>query len=242
MGTGKSELRKGIKNITAKVRKTKLKVKSWRNLSAKDAAQHYSDLYKAMSSDELYTLGLNDNGLQRLVHDLDMHSPGVVLPDSDYDAQVDSCALNGVELYRGANQRAIDSIMYGDLSYMGDGIHGDGLYFSTSAKTAQDYGVVQTTAYIDKNLARVIKEDSLYRMLDREPIEVRRLFRGDSGLSAYAIYKGYNVIHAPGGNGSRSVALYGTKNGVDYYVPLTREILVFRKHNREYDPSKWRAE
>ena len=130
--------------------------------------------------------------------------------------------------------------MYGELAYIGDGIHGDGLYFSTSAKTAHDYGVSQTTAYIDKGLAKIINEDRLSNMLQRESYEIQNLFRGESGLSAYALYKGYNVIHAPGGNGYHSVSQFGIYNGVDYYVPLTREVLVFREHNREYDPRKWR--
>ena len=133
--------------------------------------------------------------------------------------------------------------MYGKRGYIGDGVHGNGIYFSTSQYTAMSYGPSQATAFIDKNLARVVKESTLRNMFDHEPASVRQSFSGSdymSGISSYALYKGYNVIVAPGGNGRQSVRQYGTKYGVDYYVPLTREVLVIREHNRPYDKSKWR--
>ena len=172
--------------------------------------------------------GLNTTGLQRLTDYLDMHEQGVVLPDADFDKQAKSAALNGVLLHRGATQAAIDNLMYGDKMYIGDGIHGNGIYLSTYAGTAMSYGEVRTTAYIDKGLAKVITENKLRDMFYALPQDVRRYFGRDTddAISMFAIYKGYNVIHVPGGNGYRS----HSRGGEDYYVPLTRKVLVFREH------------
>ena len=238
MGTGRSGLPKGLKNTTNKVTSSvpNAKVKSFRQLSAEDAAKTYMDARNATRTvstlNDLRRQGMNNTALQYLVHSLGMHEPGVVLPNSDFDRQAKTEALGGVVLYRGASQRAIDNIMYGEKMYIGEGIHGDGIYFSTSPYTAKSYGRSTVTAYIDKSLANVVKEGALRKMLAAEPISVRDSFRGDSGLSAYAIYKGYNVIHVPGGNGGTGYAYRQGHGGEDYYVPLTRRVLIMREHSK----------
>ena len=181
-----------------------------------------------MPSNELRDAGLNDSGLQRVILAMNLAGPGRTVADADFDAAVKDAALNGVVLYRGSSRVAIDNLVNGDVGYIGDGIHGDGIYFSTQIRTARSYGGTRVTAFIDKGLANVVSEDKLYRMLNNESHDVQRQFSGDSGLSSYALYKGYNVIHVPGGNGSRSHK-YG---GEDFYVPLTRGVLVFREHTK----------
>lgn len=238
MGTGRSGIPKGVRNTTNKVTSNAVnaKVKSFRQLSAEDAAKVYMDARNALRSgtaaNELTNNGMNDTALQYLVHNLGMHEPGAVLPDRDFDTQAKTEALDGVVLYRGADKRAIDNIMYGEKMYIGEGIHGDGIYLSTSPLTAKSYGRYTVTAYIDKSLANVVKEGALRKMLAAEPISIRDSFRGNTGLSAYALYKGYNVIHVPGGNGGTGYAYRHGHGGEDYYVPLTRRVLIMREHSK----------
>ena len=241
MGTGRysskhtSALPKGVRDITKDTEN--MKVKSFRQLSIDDAANTYNDAKMTVNdssiSRDLTNNGLNDTALQFLVNKLDMHEPGVVLPDRDFDKQAKTEALDGVLLYRGSSERAIQNIMYGDKMYIGEGIHGDGIYLSTNKGTAREYAGWSSkpdtvTMYIDKSLANVVKEDTLRRMLSSEPAHIRTSFRGDTGLSAYGIYKGYNVIWVPGGNGSTPYS----SGGEDYYVPLTRRVLVMREHSK----------
>ena len=229
---------KTVKDTTASTEN--MRVKSFRQLSTDDAAKAYLDARTAVGSidvrQELASNGLNDTALQHLVNNLDMHEPGVVLPDRDFDRQAKTEALGGVVLYRGATDIAIQNIMYGDKMYIGEGIHGDGIYFSTSKSTAKQYAWGGTnatvTAYIDKSMANVVKESTLRRMLAAEPYHIQNSFRGNTGLSAYGIYKGYNVIHVPGGNGSTYNEYRRGKGGEDYYVPLTRKVLIMREHSK----------
>lgn len=206
----------------------------WQNKTIQDAMQDYSDLRYSMSNNDLYNQGLNGTGLQRAVLAMGLAGPGRIMPDEDFDKAVSQAALHGMELYRGSSAGAINNLINGDVAYIGEGIHGDGIYFSTDLSTARMYGSHRVTAFIDKGLAKVITEERLWDMRNNESPDVQRVFGGDSGLSSYALYKGYNVIHVPGGNsGDRhSIAARGKSEGEDYYVPLTRTVLVFRKHTK----------
>jgi hypothetical protein len=232
-----SALPKGVRDVTSSAEN--LKVKAFRQLSVDDAAKEYSAAYTAVKDAgvryDLNTQGMNSTALQYLVNKLDMHEPGVVLPDRDFDKQARTEALGGVVLYRGSSERAIQNIMYGDKMYIGEGIHGDGLYITTSKSTAKSYSYgtnATVTMYIDKSMAKVVKEHTLRNMLAAEPQHIQSSFRGNTGLSAYGLYKGYNVIHVPGGNGGTYNAYSKGKGGEDYYVPLTRRVLIMREHSK----------
>ena len=238
MGNGRSKLSKSVKSsqtTTTNIAGT-TRYKEYTASSVEDAANYYANVER-ISPEDATRFGLNGSQhFQTLVHALGLHDKPIVLTDADYDRQVQTEALDGVELYRGVGtQRSVNSTMFSNYTYIGDGIHGDGLYFSTSIATAYGYGGATMTGYIDKTMARPIKESSLRAMLGKESSTVRATFRGDSGLSAYALYKGYNVIHVPGGNAGSgySVQARGRTSGEDYYVPLIRDIIVFREHTRK---------
>ncbi len=196
--------------------------------------------------------------LQKTIQHFNMNEKPTVLDDASFDSAVSSQALDGQTIYRGVygnQQLTADQmnqyLMYGDNTLVGRGIHGDGLYFSTRLNTGRGYsdgtpGSV-TTAYIDKSKAKSITEGALRRMYVKESAAVQSAFGSFPGnrptavstsvMPQYALYKGYNVIHVPGGNRGGYVAhvnnSYGVKNGgEDYYVPLTRSVLVFREHSK----------
>lgn len=177
--------------------------------------------------------GLNgSNPTQRLVEELDMNQKPVVVDDDTFNKLAK--AQNAVVLYRGVTDNGTlsgkdiaNQTMYGDKTYVGDGIHGNGLYFSTDQRTAKSYarygnsGAVMK-AMIDPSKARVIDEDTLLRMWGNE-VRPNSTYRDIANL---AIKKGYNVIHAPGGNGSTP---YNKKTGrgEDFYIPIDRSALIF---------------
>ena len=121
--------------------------------------------------------------------------------------------------------------MYADKNYVGDGIHGEGLYFSTDKSTATSYaggsrGAI-TQAFIDPSKAKVIDEKTLRQMARNDPKHYNNNTMRD--ISQYALYKGYNCIVARGGNGFRTHA----QGGEDFYVPIDRSILVVRKNTKK---------
>lgn len=193
--------------------------------AARDSSSRY-DYYEAN--------GMNaNNQLQGLVEQLGYHGKPVVLPDADYDSQWAANALDGVQIFRGVSGGRGDQyqqqFLYGDKTFISDGIHGEGIYFSTRKRTAGggyssgDRATHTLTGFIDKSKAKVVTESDIRRQLNAESPKVRRAF---TELGAYALYKGYNVIHVPGGNGSTPQS----RGGEDYYLPLTRDIMVMREH------------
>lgn len=189
-----------------------------------------------------------DTKLQRTIQYLGLNEKPVVLSNDEFDKRVKTDALDGVEIYRGlmgnssmSSSDMVEYLKFGENTLAGKGIHGDGFYFSTSRGTGKIYSDGRpnsvATAYIDKSKAKVVTESKLIRMFDRESDSVKANFgyrtRGrDSVLAQYALWKDYNVIHAPGGNATHS----GTVNhpsshkngGEDFYVPLVRSVLVIR--------------
>lgn len=178
----------------------------------------------------------NNSSLQALTNALDLHDKPLVLRDDDFDRLQSTEALDGYVLFRGLGYQSDDSvknsIMYGDHTFQGKGRHGDGTYLTTRFSYADSYSGTNLknsmlTGFIDKNKAKVIEESTLRNMFARESSNVKRAFNGGGGrnsdISNYALYKGYNVIKVPNGNGNYS------SNG-HFYVPLHRGVIVFREH------------
>lgn len=176
--------------------------------------------------------GLNpDNATQRLVEELGMNDKPTVLSNEAYDKIIQNNP-GIIQIYRGVEDNGSMSaddirnhMLMSDKTYIGDGIHGEGLYFSTSQRTANiyaGYGGAVTQGFIDPAKAKTVDENDLYRMASRDPINTVDRFRN---ISEYAIYKGYNCIVARGGNGTQTHA----DGGEDFYIPLDRSIIVARK-------------
>lgn len=179
------------------------------------------------------------SSLQALVHKLNLHGKPTVLSDADFDNRLKNDALDGYELYRGFGYQpdsgVIDAFKNGNTTYIGDGIHGGGIYFTTRKRYASHYfsgdaNNATVTAFIDKNKARVIDENVLRNQFSSLPPSLKRQYSGisgdiDDGISNYALHQGYNVIRAVGGN---SRGKHNTSTG-DFYVALTRDIFVVRQ-------------
>lgn len=186
------------------------------------------------------------NKYQDVVNALNLHKKPIVVDDKTFDKQYKSNALDGVALYRGIGNQEDTAVMYsikfGDKFYVGAGMYGGGLYFTDlyqDAEVGYSNGDEKTsilTAYIDKNKAKPVEYATIYKEFSNEPIATQKLFAKDDStsgvfddpiylqgqaLSAYAMYKGYNVIR-------REVRDYkGNLDGY-HYIALTRDILVFR--------------
>lgn len=190
------------------------------------------------------SLGLNGgSNTQKVVEGLGLDDKPVVVSQDEFDKIVEE---NGyIPLWRGVysvdpNGREVAmNTMFGDRTYVGDGIHGDGIYFSTDYDTAngysgggglngdaKGYGIVMA-AVINPKKAHIITEQALYDMFNKDLAKSGlSTFEINMDLSSYALYKGYNVIHVPGGNAGQYGSTYA-EGGEDYYVPIERSALVF---------------
>ena len=209
----------------------------FRNMSGDelfDFMQNIEIHYKEILKD---TQGLNDrNAMQALIHVLGLHETPIVESDKDFDDSAINNALDNAILYRGLHfspryegtvSDMVDSIKYGNQTFIGDGWHGDGIYFTTSTSYAKDYADFPfkdstITAYLNKRRTKVIDESTLQDAYSNESDYTQLTFRGN--ISAYALYKGYNTIRVKGGNGDR--------NDGDFYIALTRYPLTIRDHTK----------
>lgn len=156
----------------------------------------------------------NDWDTQRLVANMPELNKAPQIAD-----QATFNSLPGQTIYRTVNASGADTAvdicartMTSDVSTIGEGIMGDGFYFANSVSGSQSYGSyrnnINRTATMSAKLnsnANVISSSQLNKMLSNETPTVRNAVRnmrsgntwpGDSGLMAYALYKGYNVVNS----------------------------------------------
>lgn len=155
----------------------------------------------------------NDWDTQRLIANMPElnRAPQVVDPQTFAN-------LKGKALYRTVNasggESALDicgRTMSSDVTTIGEGVMGDGFYFAASKDSSQrSYGNnknnIQKSATMTAKLndnAKVVSYLKLDQMLSNESMTVQRAVHGmksggswggESGLMAYALKKGYNVV------------------------------------------------
>lgn len=155
----------------------------------------------------------NDWDTQRLVANMPELNRAPQIVDSATFA-----SMPGETLYRTVNAAGKDSAldicgrtMTSDVSTIGEGVMGDGFYFSNSKSTSQgaygrNRGDIRRTATMQAKLnqnANVVNGSVLRNMLAGESSTVQRAVNGmrsggtwssNSGLMAYALRKGFNVV------------------------------------------------
>ena len=98
-----------------------------------------------------------------------------------------------------------DMLIDGDLTFVGRGIHGDGLYFSNSLSGSKAYGdhTGQTVGAVLNSKARVISETQLRQDYDafvkshpqaRKALGFAKSHSTHDSYSQFALIRGYNVI------------------------------------------------
>lgn len=182
---------------------------------------------------------LNDIHLQKMIYALGMNEP----PEIVSDTQMQKLINNGaVPIYRTVNDTSVsgipftskdicDMLLEGDTTYVGNGVHGDGLYFSDNLNRSRGvYGgaTAKTMTGVLNAKAKVISEASLKAKYDsfikNHPQTRKALgFARDHGsswknsLSQFALTQGYNVIS------------YKNYSNETYYTVLDRSVLTMTK-------------
>lgn len=175
--------------------------------------------------------------LQRMLYALGANDKPEIVSQAAFNAEV---ASGGTEIWRTVPDtdlqgytaisagRIQQMLLYGDLTYVGRGIHGDGLYFSDSESGSKLYGSSYQgkSATIDcvlNSKARVISENQLKTEYDRwvqtHPQSRRALgfakqsHNSHDSYAQFALIRGYNVITSYQGGGEY------------YYTILDRGVL-----------------
>lgn len=181
--------------------------------------QQFADYLNGLKSTPIDgNIYYNDNwDTQRLIANMPElnKAPQIVDPQA-------FASLPGDTIYRTVNQTGKSSAfdvcnrtMTSDVTTIGEGVMGDGFYFHIDKNSSQTgYGRykndINKTATMQAKLnqnAKVVRATDLESMLSGESRTVQRAVRnmssggswtGDSGLMAYALKKGYNVVERGG--------------------------------------------
>lgn len=183
---------------------------------------------------------LNDIHLQKMVYALGMNDKPEIV-DSATFKQLTSGPGALTPIYRTVNDTTVngipvtaqdvcDMLTDGDLTYVGNGIHGDGLYFSNDLAGSKLYGhggsQSKTLAAVLNQKAKVISERQLKSLYDnfikthpqsRKALGFARSKSTHDSMSQFALTQGYNVITSQ---------QYG---GEVYYTVLDRSVLTMTR-------------
>lgn len=164
-----------------------------------------------------------DNPQQKLVETLGLNKPATMLSEKDFDNYVKK--TGATVIYRGwSGQNAVDRFQQSPNSHIGNGINGDGYYFSADKHTAKSYGGTGTKACLLPN-ARVVSAQAVRNEILKANPKFRRSLQkaGSGGTRTY----GYN-------DGMAQMALKMGYNTIDAgwaVVPLTRDAVIMSKKN-----------
>lgn len=135
---------------------------------------------------------------------------------------VDQIPTGSIPLFRGVKDSTLpgsfinDLTRYDDMSYMGNGIFGDGIYMTTSEGAAKTYGGNIMKAAISPN-AKIVDYDVIYKEMMDDGFGSSV---GTGDVSTYALLKGYDVIY-------QKVDRF--EKGEVYYNIINREVLIIEK-------------
>lgn len=170
--------------------------------------QSYDDIYNSVFHDMMShplppTLNTSSSS-QYLAQQLQLNEPPRLVSKKEF-AELAS-RKDALVMYRGLHEQFgltpadfIHDLKHGKLTYFGNGIYGDGLYFTTSESSAVDYA--------HKNVFAVTKA-----VIDPKKAKV---YEGSNSFDA--LRQGYNVLKVPQGTDE------------DYYVVLDRSVLIMEE-------------
>ena len=205
-------------------------------IQAMDAATFTQFMTQQQHAANPMSAVLYDSPVQRLIYEAGVNGKPEVVSESQFRKlqgqtlyrTVNAAYDRTADVNHPADQIARQTLQSA-YNRIGGGVYGDGHYFDTTRRGSVVYGHtrgdVTKTAVMKAKLnsnAKVVRESTLQRMLSNEPKALQRAIKtpnsrvshyrsSDNNLSAYALYKGFNVIEVGGG----------------YHVVIDRSALTF---------------
>ena len=164
---------------------------------------------------------LNTHHLQKMIYALGLNDKPEIISQKEFDdltvnapfgsgAPILYRTVDGKDVAGGVHitaKQIQDQFSYGDLTYTGNGVHGDGIYFSDNKSGSKIYGsgggrsrILQ--GVLNKN-AKIITETKLRAEYDkfvkahprtRRALGFARSRSTHDSMSQFALIRGYNVI------------------------------------------------
>lgn len=185
---------------------------------------------------------LNQNHLQRMLYAMGMNDAPEIISQQEFDDRTVNAPFGSGDtvIYRTVNDTTVNGVPFtaddccdmltdGDITFAGNGIHGDGLYFSNSLSGSKAYGYgssSRTVAAVLNSKAKIISESKLQREYDsyvkshpqtRKALGFARSKSTHDSMSQFALIRGYNVITSNQGNGET------------YYTVIDRSVLTMTR-------------
>lgn len=180
---------------------------------------------------------LNDVHLQKMIYSLGLNDGPEIVSQQEFDNMVS--AGNEV-IYRTVNPTTVNGVSFsandicdmltdGDVTYVGVGVHGDGLYFSNDLRGSKAYGYssqAKTVGAVFNGKARIITEGRLRSQYDafvkthpqtQKALGYARSKSYHDSMSQFALIQGYNVIVSQ------------QTSTEDYYTVLDRSVLTMTR-------------
>lgn len=186
----------------------------------------------------------SDSLLQKVVHIENLNDKPTILNEKEFNSYVKESKT--IICYRGIRpngdlsaEEIRDITKYADYTYIGNGIHGDGIYFTTLESEAEGYGECIMTIAIKRDAKIINKKEALelYNEEKRNHTLVgeslrninyppgRMLGRKYKNASVVALQKGYDIIKVEGGNRGDGTTEYTG----DFYIVLNRAAIVIKE-------------
>lgn len=162
--------------------------------------------------------GFYDNPMQKMTVQMGLNKPATVLSESDFNNYVQQ--TGATVLYRGwSGDNAVDRFKNSPNSHVGNGINGDGYYFSADRNTAMGYGGVGTKAALSPN-ARVVSLDAVNAEIAKTSPKFNKAlsYAGSKGTRTYGTNEGQAQMALKMG--------YNTIDAGWAVIPLTRDAVV----------------
>lgn len=192
-----------------------------------------TDIPKDLNSESL---------LQKIVYMAKLNDKPTILNSTEFDEYIKENKL--ILCFRGTRpngdlsaEEIHDMTRYSDKFYVGNGIHGDGLYTTTCLNEAEGYGESIMTIAIKKDAKIITREEALelYKNEKRNNTLVgeslrnykhqRRIGSTYKSSSIVALQKGYDIIKVVGGNKGDGTTEYTG----DYYIILNRAAIIIKE-------------
>jgi hypothetical protein len=192
---------------------------------------------------------LNTHHLQKMVYALGMNDKPEIVSQQEFDDMTVNAPFGSGQtiLYRTVNDADLtggvhmsakqinDMLLSGDLTYLGNGVHGDGLYFADDKAESQAYGrgggKSRTIACVLNSKARMVTETNLRKEYDafvksnpqtRKALGFAKTHSSHDSMSQFALMKGYNVIVSK------------QFRGMNYYTVIDRGVLTTTGKQEKY--------
>ena len=142
---------------------------------------------------------------QRFVSNVGLNAQTQVLSESDFRKYVKQ--TGATVIYRGwSGQNSVDRFKNSPNSHVGNGINGDGYYWSSSKGTARSYGYVGSKGALSPS-ARVVSLSDVNKAISKSSTKLQsslrkagslgqRTYGPNDGQAQMALKMGYNVIDA----------------------------------------------